>query len=97
MKIIHTKDILSVQQKLHSAVCSDTIRVEQVPGHGKYELQESKWLWTWKTIASVDTYEKKIIVYDKNWRKHSRLIRQLASKVEELYSRINDITIEVHP
>ena len=95
MKVVHTKDRITIEQQLKDNIDTDLIRVRQVIGYKKYKLEVYKWFWFWTTIARVDVYERKVIVYERDWKKYRTVIQQLALYVEQLHSSVDNITIEV--
>ena len=96
MRVVYTKDTITVLQTLNNAIGHDFLKVEMTT-HRKYVLKEQVRRWFWKTVVRVNIYDNKIIVHENYWNTHKEVIKRLAVAVENTHSTIKSITIEVRP
>lgn len=95
MKVVHTKDKVSLLMRLKEEADTETLKIESAP-HQEYVLKKYMRLWIWDTIAHIDPYLRTIVVREAIWKEHEDLIKRLATIIED-NTLVESMTIEVRP
>lgn len=96
MKVVHTKNKVTLLMRLKEAVDTDTLKIEQRT-HRSYVLKRYKWFWIWDVIARIGIYEETIVVRESIWKGYSDVIKRIANVVEDHDKKFHSMTIEVRP
>ncbi len=95
MKVVHTKNQITLEMRLKEEADTETIRVEQKT-YRIFELKKYKWFWIWDVIATFDTVARIVVVHELIWKEHEDLIRRLTRLFEHQTSKTDPMTIEVY-